>query len=96
MFTLPAYDNIELIRGGSERAVELENVQDYVDLSLHYTFHETIKLQVQAFKKGFNAIFPISSLAPFTHAGSEEGELETIVCGIGCDGAEWRSKEELM
>jgi E3 ubiquitin-protein ligase TRIP12 len=96
VFTLPGYDDIELIHGGKDRAVELETAQDFVDLTLHYTFHETVKLQVQAFKKGFNAIFPISSLAPFTHAGSEESELENIVCGIGCDGPEWRSKEELM
>ena len=62
---------------------------------LHYSFHETVKMQVQAFKKGFNAIFPISSLAPFAHAGSEESELETIVCGIRCEGPEWLSKDEL-
>jgi hypothetical protein len=63
---------------------------------LHFTFHETVKLQVQAFKKGFNAIFPISSLAPFAHSGSQEGELETMVCGIKCNDAEWQNKEELM
>lgn len=44
VFTLPCYDDIELIHGGRDRAVELENAQDYVDLVLHYTFHETVKL----------------------------------------------------
>ena len=95
-FTMPCYDEIELIQGGKDRGVDLENAQDYVDLVLHYTFHETIKLQVQAFRKGFNAIFPISSLAPFTHSSSEEGELETMVCGIRCDDPEWRSQENMM
>jgi hypothetical protein len=51
---------------------------------------------MQAFKKGFNAIFPISSLAPFTHSSCSEEELETMVCGINCNEAEWTNKEELM
>lgn len=44
VFTLPCFDDIELVHGGKERAVELDNVQDFVDLVLHYTFHETVKL----------------------------------------------------
>lgn len=67
-----------------------------MDLVLHFTFHETVKLQMQAFKKGFNAIFPIASLAPFTHSSSQEGELETMVCGIKCHDAEWLNRDELM
>jgi len=73
--------------------VKLENAQDYVDLVLHYSFHDSVKIQVQAFKKGFNSIFPISSLAPFTK--SSEEEIETMVCGIGCNDGEWQDKEEL-
>jgi hypothetical protein len=90
-FTLPppSFGHIELVPGGKDRQVTLENAQDYVDLVLHYTFHETLKIQVQAFKKGFDSIFPISSLAPFTHSSSAEGELETVVCGIGCSEPEW-------
>ena len=63
---------------------------------MHYTFHETVKMQIAAFKKGFNAIFPISSMAPFTHSSSSEEELETMVCGIKCNDSEWQNKEELM
>jgi len=39
-------------------------------------------MQVQAFKKGFNAIFPIVSLQPFAHSCSSEEELIEMVCGI--------------
>ena len=95
-FTLPLFGEIELIQGGSEKQVELQTAQDYVDLVLHFTFHESVKLQVQAFKKGFNAIFPISSLAPFARSSSQEGELETMICGIGCNDSEWQNREELM
>ena len=43
-FTLPCFDHIELIKDGNKVDVGLENAQDYVDLVLHYTFHETIKI----------------------------------------------------
>lgn len=58
-------DSIELIRDGKETAVTLENLQEYIDLVLHAVFHETINLQLQSFKKGFNAVLPIESLRPF-------------------------------
>jgi E3 ubiquitin-protein ligase TRIP12 len=92
-FTLPCYSNIELVPNGKDQEVSITNAQDYVDLVLHYTFHETIKLQVQAFKKGFNSIFPISSLSPFLHASSSEEEIEKIVCGTRC--ANWGDTEQL-
>lgn len=44
VFTLPCYDHIELIPGGKDRDVTLDNAQDFVDLVLHSTFHETVKL----------------------------------------------------
>lgn len=88
-FTLPCYDEVELIPGGRDRGVALANAQDYVDLVLHHTFHETVKLQVSAFKKGFNSIFPISSLAPFCHASCGGGDLESIVCGSASTAADW-------
>lgn len=75
-FTLPEpYSYVELIQKGSTMDVTLESAQDFVDLVLHYTFHESIKIQVQAFKKGFNSIFPISSLQPFVHASSKGDEI---------------------
>ena len=96
-FTLPApYNYVELIPDGSSKDVTQESAQDYVDLVLHSTFHESVKIQVQAFKKGFNSIFPISSLQPFVHASSMGDEIEQIVCGQPCQGAEWTNPEELM
>lgn len=96
-FTLPApYNYVELIPNGASMDVTLESAQDYVDLVLHSTFHESVKIQVQAFKKGFNSIFPISSLQPFVHASSMGDEIEQIVCGQPCQGAEWTNPEELM
>lgn len=46
-FTLPEpYSYVELISKGASMDVTLESAQDYVDLVLHYTFHESIKIQV--------------------------------------------------
>ena len=67
---------IELKQDGANTPVTLANVQDYIDLICHSYFHENIKLQVNAFKKGFNSIFPIESLKCFSHQ-----EIEHLVCG---------------
>lgn len=53
-------------------------------------------MQVQAFKKGFNAIFPISSLKPFTISSNAEEELEKMVCGVSSRDPEWKNREELI
>ena len=78
-------DSIELIRDGKETAVTLENLQEYIDLVLHAVFHETINLQLQAFRKGFNAILPIESLRPF----QAREEVEILVCGSELSDEEW-------
>ena len=43
-FTLPCFGHIELIPKGTDQEVTLANAQDYIDLVLHYTFHETVKI----------------------------------------------------
>ena len=43
-FVLPGYDTIELRENGKEEQVTIHNLQDYIDLLMNYTFHETIKL----------------------------------------------------
>lgn len=77
-FTLPGYEEIELKQNGKAVDVTLENVQEYIDLVMDFTFHETLKLQLKAFKKGFNSIFPLDSLKSF----SNENELEDMICGV--------------
>jgi hypothetical protein len=52
-FVCPTDPSIELIKDGHEEKVTLDNLQDYIDLSLHFIFHETVNLQIKAFKKGF-------------------------------------------
>lgn len=59
---------------------------------MHYMFHESIKIQLQAFKKGFNSIFPIDTLKPF----STSNELEDMICGVQKNEDEWTNIGKLM
>lgn len=87
-FTLPGYPEIELKPDGKETDVTLDNLQDYIDLTLHYMFHESLKIQIQAFKKGFNQIFPVDNLKPFA---ANSTELEDMICGTQRNEEEWTS-----
>jgi len=60
-----ANSDIELCPGGSEIEVTLDNLQEYIDQMLDSTFNKTVSLQVNAFKKGFNAVLPIEALRTF-------------------------------
>ncbi|TNV72471.1 hypothetical protein FGO68_gene6592 [Halteria grandinella] len=90
-FTLPGYDSIELKPNGKDEDVTLDNLQEYIDLVLHFLFHETVKIQIQAFKKGFNHIFPVDNLRPF--AGNLE--LEDMICGTQRNEDEWANPAKL-
>lgn len=73
----PNDDTIELVKDGRNIPVTLANLQQYIDLVLDSTFNESIRLQVTAFKKGFNSVLPIDNLKIF----QSEDELETLICG---------------
>ena len=45
-FTLPGYDAIEMRIDGKSTDVTLDNLQEYIDLTMHFLFHETIKVQL--------------------------------------------------
>jgi predicted RNase H-like HicB family nuclease len=45
-FTLPGCSDIELKPDGKDTDVTLENLQEYIDLTLHYLFNESLKIQV--------------------------------------------------
>lgn len=45
----PSNSDIELVKGGKDIEVTLENLQEYIDLVIHSTFHETINMQLNAF-----------------------------------------------
>lgn len=86
-FTMPSYDQIELVLDGKNTLLTLDNVQEYIDLVLHSTFYDCINLQLQAFKKGFNSVLPLDSIRSFASKG---GEIEMMVCGEMMDETSWK------
>lgn len=76
-FYNPADETVELVKDGFNIKVILDNLQNYIDLVIDSTFNESIRMQISAFKKGFNQILAIENLKIFQSLT----ELETLVCG---------------
>lgn len=64
-FYNPADESVELVKDGLLIKVTLQNLQEYIDLVMDSTFNESIRLQIQAFKKGFSLVMPIENLKIF-------------------------------
>ncbi|PRQ43454.1 putative aminoacyltransferase, E1 ubiquitin-activating enzyme [Rosa chinensis] len=75
-FTLPGYPDFVLASGFDHKMVNSTNLEDYVSLMADATINSGISRQVEAFKSGFNQVFPIEHLQIFT-----EEELERLLCG---------------
>ena len=81
-FTLPGYNDIELKRGGTDIIVNAENLDEYVYLVFNRMILNGPLPYIEAFKLGFNKVFPINTLKCFT-----SHELEEIICG--CSHESW-------
>jgi len=75
-FVLQGYDNIDLKANGSNIPLTIDNIGEYLDLTVYYTLYLTIASQIKAFTKGFSLIFSIDSLKFF-----KPTEMEELVCG---------------
>ncbi|POO01586.1 Coatomer beta subunit [Trema orientale] len=75
-FTLPGYPDFLLASGPDHEIVTMRSLEDYVSLIVDSTISAGISRQVEAFKSGFNQVFPIEQLQIFT-----EEELERLLCG---------------
>lgn len=80
-FTLPGYD-IELKKGGANVAVTIHNLDQYIRLVVYWTLVEGVRRQMDAFKEGFESIFPMDSLGHYFRPA----ELNRALCG---DSAYW-------
>ncbi|KAG9453348.1 hypothetical protein H6P81_006252 [Aristolochia fimbriata] len=75
-FTLPGYSDYKLACGHDYNMVNINNLADYVSLVVDATVRSGIIRQLEAFKSGFNQVFPLTSLQIFT-----EDEFERLLCG---------------
>ncbi|KAJ3299339.1 Ubiquitin fusion degradation protein 4 [Borealophlyctis nickersoniae] len=93
-FTLPGYPHLELIPNGREANVTLDNVAEYVDRVVQFTVGDGVRRQVEAFRKGFDRVFPVTDLRSFSVqelailvGGSEEEDwsYDTLIDAIKAD-----------
>ncbi|CAI6331682.1 unnamed protein product [Periconia digitata] len=91
-FTLPGYP-IDLIEGGHDVPVTMDNVDQYMEAVLDATLGSGVQRQVDAFRAGFSEVFPYSALNAFTPAElvmlfgrvEEDWSLETLMDSIKTD-----------
>jgi E3 ubiquitin-protein ligase TRIP12 len=65
-FTLPGYPEIDLVPGGSQIRVTIDNVDSYLERVIDMTLGSGVRRQVDAFRTGFSQVFPYSALSAFT------------------------------
>jgi E3 ubiquitin-protein ligase HECTD1 len=70
------YSSYALKPGGEEIELTLENAGEYIDLVTDYCMNSGIVRQMDAFRDGFNVVFPMERLLMFTAE-----ELCLILCG---------------
>ncbi|KAL6425302.1 hypothetical protein ACFW04_009489 [Cataglyphis niger] len=70
------HDHVELVKGGSDIAVTIENAKEYTNLTINYCLNQGIYRQLEAFKSGFSKVFPMEKL----HVFSPE-EMRAMLCG---------------
>lgn len=86
-FTLPGYPDYVLDSESESKMVNLYNLEEYVKFMVDAAVKSGISRQVDAFKSGFDQVFPIRHLKVFT-----EEELERLLCG---EHVLWNSDELL-
>ncbi|KAF6150541.1 hypothetical protein GIB67_030342 [Kingdonia uniflora] len=86
-FTLPGYPDYRLSSDIEHNMVNMLNLGEYVSLTVDATVNTGVLRQIEAFKSGFNQVFPIKGLQIFN-----EEELEHLLCG---ERDAWTSKELL-
>ncbi|KAI1004819.1 putative ubiquitin fusion degradation protein [Podosphaera aphanis] len=92
-FTLPGYSSIELIPNGSYSSVTVDKVELYLERVIDMTLGSGVQRQIDAFKTGFNQVFPYSALSAFTPDElvmlfgrvDEDWSLETLMDSIKAD-----------
>ncbi|KAL1200108.1 E3 ubiquitin-protein ligase UPL4 [Cardamine amara subsp. amara] len=75
-FVLPGYTDYDLAPHSDNDMVNLDNLQEYIKAIVNATIYNGIQRQVEAFRSGFNKVFPIEHLQIFN-----EEELDTMLCG---------------
>ncbi|XP_075469292.1 E3 ubiquitin-protein ligase HECTD1 isoform X7 [Ascaphus truei] len=67
---------VDLKPNGEDEMVTIDNAEDYVDLMFDFCMLTGVQKQMEAFRSGFNKVFPMEKLSSFSHE-----EVQMILCG---------------
>ncbi|XP_072896168.1 E3 ubiquitin-protein ligase HECTD1 isoform X4 [Hemitrygon akajei] len=67
---------VDLKPNGDDEMVTMDNAEEYVELMFDFCMHTGIQKQMDAFRDGFNRVFPMEKLSSFSHE-----EVQMILCG---------------
>ncbi|XP_052747423.1 E3 ubiquitin-protein ligase TRIP12 [Bicyclus anynana] len=90
-FILPGDGCTELRRGGRDLPVTAHNLHDYIALVTHWLLYEGVTKQMEAFKEGFESVFPLNNLKIFYPE-----ELEQVFCGSPSGGRDQRWEPRML
>ncbi|CAG9576011.1 unnamed protein product [Danaus chrysippus] len=90
-FILPGDGCTELRRGGRDLPVTAHNLHEYITLVTHWLLYEGVVKQMEAFKEGFESVFPLNNLKIFYPE-----ELEQVFCGSPSGGRDQRWDPRLL
>uniref|UniRef100_A0A3P8VUH5 E3 ubiquitin-protein ligase n=1 Tax=Cynoglossus semilaevis TaxID=244447 RepID=A0A3P8VUH5_CYNSE len=70
------FSAVDLKPNGDDEMVTMENAEEYVELMFDFCMNTGIQKQMEAFREGFNRVFPMEKLSSFCHK-----EVQMILCG---------------
>lgn len=70
------FQSFDLLPSGGDIEVNIENIEEYVELTTSFCLDTGIARQLEAFQKGFCMVFPIEKLAAFS-----PDEVCVMLCG---------------
>ncbi|CAH0559918.1 unnamed protein product [Brassicogethes aeneus] len=82
------FSAVELVPNGADIEVNIENVEEYAELTATFCLDKGVSRQLEAFHKGFSAVFPMEKLAAFS-----PDEMGVMLCGD--QNPEW-TREDLI
>jgi E3 ubiquitin-protein ligase TRIP12 len=79
VFVVPGYPDVELVPGGADKDVTVWNVHEYIELVARYLLNDGIKVQIEAFRRGYESLLPTPGIS--TWKVFSPAELDDMVCG---------------
>jgi E3 ubiquitin-protein ligase HECTD1 len=87
--TIYGFDSVELKTGGNDEMLTVDNADEYITLLKDFTMHRGIARQLEAFRAGFNRVFPMEKLHAF-----KPHEVQLMLCGE--QAPKWTYEELMM